>query len=115
MPHTVYRGVSGKVLPKEFFHERSSSAEPRGGVEMGFMSTTTQRDVALAYAAQGSGILFEIHMGLVDRGAQLGWLSQYPTESEILFAPLTTMEIVGLRTEGTVVVGDRDRTALGVG
>ena len=75
---------------------------------MSFMSTTKSREIAMAYAggAKGSGLLFEIQMGLIDRGAELGWLSQYPAESEILFAPLTGLEIVGLRSEGSVVVAE---------
>jgi hypothetical protein len=32
-------------------------------------------------------------MGMVDRGAQLDWLSQYPEEKEILLPPLTGMEV----------------------
>jgi hypothetical protein len=32
-------------------------------------------------------------MGMVDRGAQLDWLSQYPDEKEILLPPLTGMEV----------------------
>ena len=34
-------------------------------------------------------------MGMVDRGADLSWLSQYPGEKEVLFAPLTGMEVIG--------------------
>ena len=33
-------------------------------------------------------------MGMVDRGAQLDWLSQYPDEKEILLPPLTGLFIV---------------------
>jgi hypothetical protein len=31
-------------------------------------------------------------MGMVNRGAFLGWLSQYPDEAEILVPPLTGLE-----------------------
>jgi WD40 repeat protein len=34
-----------------------------------------------------------MQMGMVDRGAQLDWLSQYPEEKEILLPPLTGMEV----------------------
>ena len=41
----------------------------RGGVEPAFMSTTTDRDVAAAYAAgSGAGIILEMEQGMVDRG-----------------------------------------------
>ena len=37
----------------------------------------------------------QAQMGMVDRGADLSWLSQYPGEKEVLFAPLTGMEVIG--------------------
>ena len=70
------------------------------------MSTTLNRDVALEYAGSGGsgGIIFEIQMGLVDRGADLTWCSQYSHEREILFAPLTSMEVRDTRVEGCVLI-----------
>ena len=43
-------------------------------------------------------------MGMVDRGAELGWISQYPHEEECLFAPLTGLEVQGVVVEGAVLV-----------
>ena len=43
-------------------------------------------------------------MGMVDRGADVSWLSQYPGECEILFAPLTGLEVTGKRVERGVLV-----------
>ncbi len=52
----------------------------RGGVEYSFMSCTRSKDVALAYAAnqqqKGPGMVLEVQMGMVDRGADLTWVSQ---------------------------------------
>eukprot|EP00966_Prymnesium_polylepis_P303707 7015698-Prymnesium_polylepis.2 len=82
--------MAGGVLPDQFW--TASEHNVRGGCEYGFLSTTTQGEVAFQYAAQqdaGAGIVFEIQMGMIDRGASLQWLSQYPAEEEILFAPLT--------------------------
>ena len=84
----VYRGTSRGVLPQSFWDENEHGV--RGGVEAAFMSTTTSRDVALGYAGQRSAsggeatpMLFEMQQGMVDRGAELGWLSQYPHEEEV--------------------------------
>ena len=41
----VYRGMSSMRLPREFWIEDEHSA--RGGVEYGFLSTTTKREVAM--------------------------------------------------------------------
>ena len=49
-------------------------------------------------------LIFEMQMGMVDRGADLSWLSQYPFEKEILFAPLTALQVVDTRIEGRVQV-----------
>ena len=64
-------------------------------------------DVALRYAegdGDKPGFLFEIQQGMVDRGAELAFLSQYPHEREILFGPLTGIEVLHTRIDGSVVV-----------
>jgi hypothetical protein len=43
-------------------------------------------------------------MGMVDRGASLRWLSQYPHENEILFAPLLGLEAIGSRVDGNTLL-----------
>jgi len=84
---TVYRGVAGGVLPSQFWEPNQHGV--MGGVELGFMSTTTTREVALGYM-QGSDrtarMLFEIRMGMIDRGADVAFLSQFPAENEVLYA-----------------------------
>jgi hypothetical protein len=102
----VFRGIAGGVLPDEFWTPNALNV--RGGVEYAFMSTTRDEAVAMAYArGQGSargGLVFELTQGLIDRGASLGWLSQYPFEDEILFAPLTGIEVRATRVRGSVLV-----------
>ena len=39
-----------------------------------------------------------MQMGMVDRGADLSWLSQYPHEREVLLPPLTGIEAGRLMT-----------------
>ena len=80
-------------------------AQVKGGVEFGFMSTTMDKQVALSYAsADNRGTVLEIQMGMIDRGADLTWVSQYPHEKEILFSPLTGLETISSRVEGQVLI-----------
>ena len=99
----VYRGVAGMALPDAFW--RPNAHGVRGGIEGAFMSTTTDRKVAMQYAASGGrGFIFEIQQGMVDRGADIGWISQYPHEAEILFAPLTGLEVRSTVVDDAVLV-----------
>jgi hypothetical protein len=83
------------LLPEKFWKPNEQNV--RGGIELGFMSTTLDREVAVRYAKSDDkpSVVFEIQMGMVDRGAPLKWCSQFPGEEEILFAPLTGLEVVG--------------------
>jgi hypothetical protein len=48
------------------------------------MSTTADRSVAAHYASSGNAAtILELEQGMVDRGAELSWLSQYPYEREV--------------------------------
>ena len=102
----VYRGVGGGALPKEFLEKNEHNVS--AAVDMGFMSTTYERNVAVTYAGTGAATVFEMEMGMVDRGAQLDWLSQYPHEREILFPPLVGQQAMATRVkEGTLIVETR--------
>jgi NLR family CARD domain-containing protein 3 len=74
----VYRGLGGMVLDDKWF--RSDERNTRGGVELGFLSTTLNRSTALESSGvkKGRGIVLEIDVGAIDCGAQLDCLSQYP-------------------------------------
>jgi Leucine-rich repeat (LRR) protein len=104
----VFRGAAGGVLPAEFWKPNEQNV--RGGIELAFMSTTTDRDIALHYsgasnASDKPSIIFEMQMGMIDRGAPVQWCSQFPEEAEILFAPLTGCEVVGMpKVENSVIV-----------
>ena len=101
---TVYRGVHDVVLPDQFWTPNKYGV--RGGIDSGFLSTTLVRKEAMENAADGktAPLLFEIQQGMIDRGADISFLSQYPFEKEILFNPLTGLEVRGSRVEGPVLI-----------
>ena len=74
----VYRGLGGMVLDEKWF--KSNERNTRGGVELGFLSTTLNQSTALEYSGvkKGRGIVLEIDVGAIDCGADLKELSQYP-------------------------------------
>ena len=41
-------------------------------------------------------IVFEITLGQVDKGGDISDMSQYPGEAEVLFPPMTNLEVQGL-------------------
>ena len=49
-------------------------------------------------------VVFEMQQGLIDRGADLSRISQYPHEKEILFGPLTGLTVMKTRVEESVLV-----------
>ena len=80
------------MLPPAFFTPNEHNV--RGGVEFGFMTCSLLREEALNYAIAGvPAILLEMKMGMIDRGADFSWFSQYPHEREIVFPPLTGIEV----------------------
>ena len=60
------------MLPKEFWEANEFGV--KGGIESAFMSTTLNEKVAISYASSGNGtgFVFEIQQGMVDRGADIG-------------------------------------------
>ena len=101
-PATVYRAPGG-ALPASFWRQHSDGCQ--GGLELGFLSATTNKAEAMRYARRAPGmILLEVQQGFVARGASIAWLSQYPTEDEVLLPPLTALEVVGTRIEGAIVL-----------
>jgi len=90
----VFRGLSGILLPEQFWDEDAYGA--KGGVEFGIMSTTTSMAVAVQYSSHGQvPTVFQIEIGQVDRGAELSWISvrhpiqrHFPNMSSCLFQQL---------------------------
>jgi hypothetical protein len=89
----LYRGLGGVTnLPEYFFKPNSNGG--RGFTEWGFMSTTSDKQVALRYSSEGSGqtqaylpMVLEISVGAINRGACIEAFSQYPKEREYLWVP----------------------------
>ena len=78
----VYRGVGGMKLPASFMEANDLGV--RGGIEPAFMSTSLDRQVALEYAGGSDvGLVLEIQQGMVSRGADISFVSQYPHEKEV--------------------------------
>lgn len=72
-------------------------------------STTTDLNVAIQYTGKKKmPTVFKIGIGAVNRGAVLDSFSQYPGEKEVLFPPLSFLEVVGeisyMTTENNQVV-----------
>jgi len=113
-PARVYRGVKEdtRKLSDKFLN--AAADDFAGGVELAFMSTTTDPEVALTYAGKGPGSIFIIDFGMASRGASLQFLSQFPHEAELLFPPKTMLECKEHVTRGSkrlVVVAPTVSTA----
>lgn len=90
----VYRGLKGGEFPPAFLLNDLHGC--RGGVEFGFMSTSLDKEMAASYAGDGSlPIILEMDVGMIDRGAPISSISQYPREQEVLFPPMSNLEVFG--------------------
>jgi len=91
----VYRGVNEgvKQLPDSFI-SAATADDFAGGVELGFMSTSRSLEVAKEYSRRGDVTkctVFEIPFDKANRGAGVQWVSQYPSEEELLYPPCTCL------------------------
>ena len=75
----AFRGLGKTQLGPKWFSPDTRGV--RSGVELGFLSTTVCKDMALEYSGVkmcGMGTILEVDIGAIDCGAQLNCLSQYP-------------------------------------
>ena len=88
---TFWRGLDDMAVSDEFMAQ--------GGTEIGCMSTSESIAVARMFAKVGktaNPLLLKVEAtSLMDCGADIGWLSMYPEEKEVLFPPLTYLRPVG--------------------
>ena len=93
----LYRGFGGLALPDQFY--RATESGYKGFVEWGFMSTTSDKDVAVEYTGIGKGRLFptllQVRPAAVDHGGDISEYSQFPGEREYLWNPCSLLESNG--------------------
>jgi len=65
-------------------------------VQLAPMSTTTDMKTAIDYSISKESLLFKIvTRNKLQRGADLQWVSAFPSETEILYPPLTYLQPTG--------------------
>ena len=99
----LYRGLS-MAFPTMFYESDRNGC--RGFAEWAFMSTTTNRNIAVMYCGVKEGkkdsAVLEIRTSSVDRAACIQMYSQYMGECEYLWVPLSFLESTGdIRKEAT--------------
>jgi len=101
----LWRGLHGTSLDDEYLHE--------GWTELGPMSTTTSLEVAIRYSISRTGapavLLRSLATSFMQRGADLSFLSAFPSEAEVLFPPLTFLEVKEVHR---LAAGGRDWTVV---
>eukprot|EP00729_Bicosta_minor_P033135 gene33135-biopygen8881 len=71
-----------------------------GGSEMACMSTTSSREVAEEFAVSKSPLLFKlVSNSFMSHGADISFLSVYPSEKEVLYPPLTYLRPINVSEE----------------
>ena len=96
---TLWRGMRNLEVADEFM--------TKGGTELAFMSTTQDLRVAVRYCLSKQALLFKIvSPSFMTIGADVQWLSAFPSEKEILYPPLTFLKPTGrsqvVASEGVV-------------
>ena len=67
---------------------------------MACMSTTSSRQVAEDFAFSKSPLLFKfVSKSFMSHGADISFLSVYPSEKEVLYPPLTYMRPINVSEE----------------
>uniref|UniRef100_A0A6V2X9S2 Mono(ADP-ribosyl)transferase n=1 Tax=Emiliania huxleyi TaxID=2903 RepID=A0A6V2X9S2_EMIHU len=94
---TLWRGIVGE-LPHTFW--RADRAGLLCVTDLGLMSTSTGKDTPIKYMdGMGANVLWEIHADEEDDagfhcGVDVSLLSQFAGEKEVLFPPLTMLQVM---------------------
>ena len=85
----LWRGMKNVKVGDRFKNE--------GGTELAPMSTTSDLNIAIEYGTCSTGsLIFKIQVpDALASGADLGWLSAFPSEAEVLYPPLTFLRPTG--------------------
>ena len=87
---TYWRGMRNLDVTDSFMTRN------QGGTEVAPMSTSTNLSVAATYGASKASLLFKVcATNSMCTGAELSWVSAFPTEEEVLFPPLTYLQPTG--------------------
>uniref|UniRef100_A0A7S3BDW3 NAD(P)(+)--arginine ADP-ribosyltransferase n=1 Tax=Haptolina ericina TaxID=156174 RepID=A0A7S3BDW3_9EUKA len=101
----LWRGIKNIKMGEEFLCS--------GGAEPAPMSTTKSLQTAVEYSSSETPVLMRIWSeGWLMRGADVAFLSAFPSEKEMLFPPLTYLipKYPGTKPMEVVVKGHRTRT-----
>ena len=72
----------------------------KGGTEFACLSTSASKDVAVNFAVSELPLVFKFETtDFTSRGADISFLSVYPSEQEALYPPLTYLRSVKAETE----------------
>merc|ERR1712194_586228 len=86
-----WRGMKDLVLDEGY-----DNFMLKGGTELGCMSTSVSKDIIGKYSQSGCPLIFRVVSdGFMSRGADISWLSLFPTEKEVLYPPLTYLRPIG--------------------
>jgi hypothetical protein len=90
------------TLPSNFTTKSAEGGGFAGGVEMAFMSTTGDPQIALDFSGgpDKKGSIFEIKFTAASRGVDVQLISLWPQEKELLYAPLTYLTCQDTKTVG---------------
>ena len=87
-PHQVLEELA--PLPRDFVPMVADLAQGRGSsvscADLGFLSATTGRQTALSYSGgrAARATLLELSFDYASRGADVQWVSQFPSELEVI-------------------------------
>merc|ERR1712093_690848 len=75
-------------LPREFLEH--------GGTEVAPMSTTSDLSVAVRYSLSANSVLLRLETdSFITRGADVSYVSAFPSENEYLYPPLVYLKLSG--------------------